>query len=652
MRCASVRPLVPSSPRPLVPSSPSPALYVQMRGRGTKGGTRGETAPGVNGVAYDWRYGLAVGDLRGSGQVTTGEADGPVQRAPRTPTGDGSGKTEARMSYARTSLRREKRKLRESMRATGLDYRQIATEFARVYKLRPRAAWREAYGWSLQDAADKINDYRGSVGLDPSGISGMTSAHLCEHENWPGFGDAPSGRKPSPYLLAVLAGIYDCQVSDLIDLADRQHLPKADLLLIDTYARPSGPAASLTLDNSCVPVDHSPKNTESDDSETGLAWSPSSLLRIVMAHPAEFSDDQASLNSDAIDGLVLGPIPPFSDGIPVSVLVQQSTADAANLTMSAGREVIDPLAMEQLFDEVRRLSIAYNASTAGVDRQVLERATALRGNLQRMTAAYRDPSQSADLYLMIGLLSGICSYACLDLGYPQEAMAQARASFMMGGLAGHDGLRAWALGTRSLIARFEGRYSEALSYARQGVQYATSGTALLRLRCGEGQTLAHMGDAANAIGALNLAKDARGHVNSADVVDGLFTFSEAKQTYYSGSSLQWLSGEKNAAAAEAESVRAIRMFQQADPENRSLADELLAHVYLGNSRLTLGEIEGSMEALRPVLDLPVPERNSWQRKRMRQIATRLEKASFSDSRLAISSRDEISSFIEVPKQRG
>src|SRR5438270_8204825 len=58
------------------------------------------------------------------------------------------------MAYAKTSLRKEKRELRDKMRAMGLDYREIAAEFARRYKLRPRAAWREAYGWSLQDTAD------------------------------------------------------------------------------------------------------------------------------------------------------------------------------------------------------------------------------------------------------------------------------------------------------------------------------------------------------------------------------------------------------------------------------------------------------------------------------------------------------------------
>ncbi len=138
------------------------------------------------------------------------------------------------MPYARTSLRGEKRKLRERMRAAGLNCRQIATEFSRVYGLRPRAAWREACGWSLQEAADNINAFKNNTGLDPGGLSGMTPAHLCEYENWPGYGDTPAGRKPSPCLITVLAGIYDCQVTDLIDLADRRHLPKADLLIIDT----------------------------------------------------------------------------------------------------------------------------------------------------------------------------------------------------------------------------------------------------------------------------------------------------------------------------------------------------------------------------------------------------------------------------------
>jgi transcriptional regulator with XRE-family HTH domain/tetratricopeptide (TPR) repeat protein len=362
---------------------------------------------------------------------------------------------------------------------------------------------------------------------------------------------------------------------------------------------------------------------------------------------AGLDNNQSVTNSNTIDGLVVSPTLPSSADISVPTLIEASTADAAQITMSAGREVINPLAIEQLYEEVCRLSVDYIGSTMEANRQILQRATDLRQDLKELIATgYRKPSQTADIYLMIGILSGICAYSCLDFNRPDEAVTQARTSFMMGDLIGHDGLRAWASGTRSLIARFQERYPEALRYAREGIQYATTGTALVRLRCGEGQTLAHMGNAADSIKFLNLAKEAREHVSSPDIASGLFIFSEAKQTYYTGSSLQWLPGEKNAKSAQTESARAIQMFESAGSESRSPGDVLLARIYLGNSRLTLGEIEGSMDALRPVLDLPLSSRSSWQKKRMRQIVTKLDKANFSDSLLAISARDEISSFVK------
>ena len=75
------------------------------------------------------------------------------------------------MPIVRITLPAEKRALREKMRALGLGHREIAAEFARRYRLRPCAAWREAHGWSLREAAAQINAYTGTVGLDPGGIS-------------------------------------------------------------------------------------------------------------------------------------------------------------------------------------------------------------------------------------------------------------------------------------------------------------------------------------------------------------------------------------------------------------------------------------------------------------------------------------------------
>ena len=76
------------------------------------------------------------------------------------------------MPYAKTSLRKEKRELREKMRAMGLDYRDIAAEFARRYRLRPRAAWREAYGWSLQETAAGSTSSAATSALTPAASPG------------------------------------------------------------------------------------------------------------------------------------------------------------------------------------------------------------------------------------------------------------------------------------------------------------------------------------------------------------------------------------------------------------------------------------------------------------------------------------------------
>lgn len=124
------------------------------------------------------------------------------------------------------------------MRALGLSHRQIAVEFGRRYGLRPRAAWRHAYGWSLKDAAEQINSHASDTGLDPSGNAAMTGPHLCEYENWPGPGQKPAGRRPTPLVLALLAATYNTPtVHDLLDLADYEHMPPADRLILDTSVR-------------------------------------------------------------------------------------------------------------------------------------------------------------------------------------------------------------------------------------------------------------------------------------------------------------------------------------------------------------------------------------------------------------------------------
>jgi hypothetical protein len=242
------------------------------------------------------------------------------------------------MAYAKTSLRKEKRDLREKMRGLGLGYPDIAAEFARRYNLRPRAAWREAYGWSLQETADRINEFRGQVGLDPGGFAGMTAPHLCEHENWPGHGPQPTGRRPTPYLLALLAAVYDCAVTDLIDLADRERFPPADLLILDKYsqppAQPTRGKATSPGERGLAADDKSPSHTGKREipAETETGMTGADLLPAVTNRPldAGIENAQAVVHTDpgtmTAAGL-RGPVAPELVGYFASQLAGHYSAD-------------------------------------------------------------------------------------------------------------------------------------------------------------------------------------------------------------------------------------------------------------------------------------------------------------------------------------
>ena len=117
--------------------------------------------------------------------------------------------------------------LRERMRALGFSYDQIAAEVSRRYQVRPRQAYRLAWGWTLDQAAARFNERAASEGTDPQGRASMTGPHLCEVEKWP-----DSSRKPSAYVLCLLAGVYGTDVLCLLDLADHERLPQQDRLVL------------------------------------------------------------------------------------------------------------------------------------------------------------------------------------------------------------------------------------------------------------------------------------------------------------------------------------------------------------------------------------------------------------------------------------
>jgi tetratricopeptide (TPR) repeat protein len=297
--------------------------------------------------------------------------------------------------------------------------------------------------------------------------------------------------------------------------------------------------------------------------------------------------------------------------------------------------------VDTLNDAVASLSVAYLRSPA---TPMLEQAMALRTEaLRRLKDGAVRPHELADLYLAAGRASGVLSYAALDLGDPDGATTHARTAWRLADLASDDELRAWVRGTQSLIERFAKNYDKAAALISDGMKYAGPGTSTIRLLCGAAQCAANAGDSAAAQAFLDEALRAREHAQP-DSVCGLFAFSRAKQLYYAGSSLMWLHDTPALQRAERDSGEAIAVWQHEGEQFRSLDDEALAHVYMATARLKLGEIEGAMDAVRPIIELPPERQTSWIRRRVSELSELLVGSHLSRSCVVRDARDELRAY--------
>ncbi|MFC8008689.1 helix-turn-helix domain-containing protein [Streptomyces cinereoruber] len=307
---------------------------------------------------------------------------------------------------------------------------------------------------------------------------------------------------------------------------------------------------------------------------------------------------------------------------------------AAALAMSRDLTALADLDISELQEGVEATAVDYLASPPA---PMMDRAHALRGEtFERLRSGHFRPGDRTDLYVAAGRLSGVLAYALLDLGDAEEAHEHAIAAGRCAEFAGDSELAAWVAGTRSLISRFQGDYGRALEHIQDGYQWvgAGHGTGEARLRCGEAQCLANLGDSRAANSALDEAEAARDRIRRPDSLEGLFGFSRAKQSYYAGSSLIWLQGGHDAERAAREATAAIELWQAGPEVERSLDDERLAHIYLATARVQLDDVEGAADAIRTILSLPEEEQISWIVKRADRLAGMLGAPRYAGNRTA------------------
>ncbi|WP_330233569.1 hypothetical protein OHA40_14515 [Nocardia sp. NBC_00508] len=287
------------------------------------------------------------------------------------------------------------------------------------------------------------------------------------------------------------------------------------------------------------------------------------------------------------------------------------------------------------------IDVARNARFESYDR-TLVRALDIRAELMRRIklGAHR-PEEVRELYVALGRVCGVLSYLTLDLGQADTARVHAQASFQLGDRADHDQLRAWACGTRALALRFVKDFEKAAAAATDGLRYVnnSTGTAEPRLLCGLAASVANLGDSARALELLDQAERARDAAGP-DEIPGLFTFTPAKQIYYRGFSLMWAEDKRTLRKSVKASTDAIEAWQV----QRSPGDEMLSQIYLASASARLGDLDGSIAAVSPVLENPISAHFSWVRKRLNQLEGLLAEH-FPDSPVAEDMRETLVAYV-------
>jgi hypothetical protein len=545
------------------------------------------------------------------------------------------------MPHAKTSQRAGQRALRDKMRALGMSHRQMAVEFARCYGLRPRAAWRHARGWSQTEAAEQISSYAARAGIGPDGTTvAMTGPHLSEHEGWPGEGPRPSGRRPTPYLLLLLAGVYGCTVHDLLDMADYEHMPPADLLVIGNVPATGEPPGA---------GGHAAGGTALAGGTAQMAVPAGAAPRSYGGGPgadlAGLPNERARTGSGPARPPVVTGHPPASaalDRLSEKALVQAAAHDSSAHAEQAEASNVGPATLEQLDADVRRIAADYvHVPPLPMFAEMLR----VRDRIYGLLTGRQKPAATAHLHLLAGVLCGLLANASTDLGYRDAAAEQARAAWAYGDIIDHHGLRAWTRGMQALVEYWSGRPRHAVRLAQSASRYASTPTAKVRLLSIEARAWSLVGDGREAsrclAGAAGAREQAADRDEIHDEIGGVFGFDGAKQHCYAGASWIHLAQADTALAATS---RAVQLYAAGPVAHRSYGAESLARIDMAMAFLLQQRLDGVADSLAPVLATPPRLRIAQFGDRLADIRARLVDAGAGGARQARELRDQIDHF--------
>lgn len=320
-------------------------------------------------------------------------------------------------------------------------------------------------------------------------------------------------------------------------------------------------------------------------------------------------------------------------------VVARAAEDARDLIVLLGGSNVSQETLEELGGEVRHLAREYGRRPLS---SLLADLVRLQDSVFRLLEGRQRPTETTDLMVLAGLVSGLLAKASHDGGDPRSAMTHARTGVLCASDAGHASLIKWLRGLQSLVAYWDSRPNEALQFV-QDAAGKERGSVSVWLPALEARALGMLGRGAEAKDAIARAELAREHrlPDDLDDIGGVLTFSEPRQLYYAADAMVWLSESE---PVERYALAALAQYETRDALLGEFTDEAGARADLSLARVRRGDFEGGAAALRPVLDLPPDRRIGGVIESTRRVSRELTRIHHGPSPLVVELQEEIEDF--------
>ncbi|RDI35384.1 hypothetical protein [Lentzea flaviverrucosa] len=258
--------------------------------------------------------------------------------------------------------------------------------------------------------------------------------------------------------------------------------------------------------------------------------------------------------------------------------------------------------------------------------------------------------QGREVYLVAGMICVVLAHLCHVRGRPHDGLVHAEAALLWAQDSGHRELLGWTLGTKALLTNSTEGAGAALQLIEEAKDTLRgsprAGSGAVRLACYEARFSAESGQRDRGLAAIRASEDAAEALDTIgtsdlDVIGGILSLGEPKRASLCADPYLRLG---HAELAEQHARAAIDGYLAGPPRQFSYGDVALSQVTVAWARLSAGELDGVLDAVRPVLALPYPQRIAPVRDQLDRLADVLSTRRFLGAAAAETIRTEITNF--------